>query len=227
MRLQRLVSDGRPESKERYGDKLFEAWYNTSLCRQKLGIAQASTAKKQAELETAKQVIQTFVQITGDFPNDWWKKFDRLYRQIQADLGQAPSPLERPKEIVVASASSKKSATDDVAEATATDKADAKKEGEQVAAKKGEGGSQMGVILFVLVLVGGGGGVAWMLLNKKPRRSSVLRQSMADDMPLFPMGSEPVVGSSPALEMPEFAMPRKATKKPAAGKPARPKGNPQ
>jgi len=227
MRLQRLVSDGRPESKERYGDKLFEAWYNTSLCRQKLGIAQASTAKKQAELETAKQVIQTFVQITGDFPNDWWKKFDRLYRQIQADLGQAPSPLERPKEIVVASSSLKKSASDEVSEATATDKADAKKKDERVAAKKPEESSSMGVVLFVLVIIGGGGTVAWMLINKKPRRSSVLHPPSTDDVPLFPMGGEPVAGASPALEMPEFAMPRKPVKKSTSGKPARPKGNPQ
>ncbi len=225
MRLQRLVSDGRPESKERYGDKLFEAWYNTSLCRQKLGLAQASTSKKQAELETAKQVIQTLVQITGDFPNDWWKKFDRLYRQIQADLGQAPSPLERPKEIVVASATTKKPMADDVAGATATDKANPKKKEERVAAKKTEESSPLGLIVFGLIVVSGGGFAAWLLINKKPRSLSVLHTPESGDVPLFAGDGEPAAG--PVFEMPEFAAPRKPVKKSVAGKPARPKGNPQ
>ena len=106
-RLQRLVADGRPETRDRYGDKLYEAWYNTAQCRQKLGQAQPTTAKKHAELEIAKSVLQTFVRISADIPDDWWKKFDRLFRQIQSDLGQSPSPLERPVTIVMASAPEK------------------------------------------------------------------------------------------------------------------------
>ena len=225
MRLQRLVSDGRPESKERYGDKLFEAWYNTSLCREKLGLAQASTSKKQAELETAKQVIQTFVQITGDFPADWWKKFDRLYRQIQSDLGQAPNPLERPREIIMASANNKASMNNEVADSKAAEKIKAKQAEEEVTAQKSEGSSTLGVVIFFLIVLGGGGGVAWMLINKKPRKMSVLHMPSADETPLFPTGGEPATG--PVFEMPEFAALRKPTKKVATGKPVRPKSNPQ
>ncbi len=222
MKLQRLTSDGRPESKERYGDKLFESWYNTSVCRHKLGMVQSTVSKKQAELETAKQVIQTFVQITGDFPADWWKKFDRLYRQIQVDLGQSPDPLVRPKEIVIAAA--KPIASDDLTE---TKTAHVKSKDDRTAAKKAEGGSPLGYILFGLIILGGGGAVIWMAINNKNKsHHPALRVAPSnDDTSLFPVESSPPAG--PILEMPEFAMPRKPVKKTiSASKPTKPKAKP-
>lgn len=228
-RLQRLVADGRPETRDRYGDKLYEAWYNTSLCRQKLGQAQPTTAKKHAELEIAKSVVQTFVRISVDIPDDWWKKFDRLFRQIQSDLGQSPSPLERPTTIVLASAPDKnKPRVDETNEATiktADNKKTAKKGSEATTHKSGSG--TMSVVVFLLIIVGGGGASIWMMMTKKSRkRSTRLAPEMNANEVMF-MAADDDLSGDLDFEIPVVATPRKASsakKGPTVKKPSKPKG---
>lgn len=208
MRLQRLVSDGRAESKDRYSEKLFEAWFNNATCRQKLGLAQSSTSKKQAELETAKQVIQTFVQITGEIPSDWWRKFDRLYRQIQSDLGQSPVALERPREIVIATATPKVRTSEADSKIEKPGSKDAKVNQKEVAAKPEPGGSVLMYALVGLIVVGGGGFSAWMIVSgqsQKKLRKTNLNQASPDFVSFAPDE-----GAGPIFEMPEMVAPKKS-----------------
>ena len=215
-RLQRLIADGRTETRDRYGDKLYEAWYNVSLCRQKLGQAQATTAKKQAELETAKSVIETFVRITVDIPDDWWKKFDRLYRQIQSDLGQSPNPLERPTTLVIAAAPAKTKT--EKTETTAAAKKKAKAEAAE--APKPAGGGGMAVAVFVLILVGGGGASVWMVLKNKNHKQPARVSHDSNDVLFSAAADEPAAG--PVFEMQDVATRRKTTvTKKAVKKPIR------
>jgi len=228
-RLQRLVADGRPETRDRYGDKLYEAWYNTSLCRQKLGQAQPTTAKKQAELEIAKSIVQTFVRISVDIPDDWWKKFDRLYRQIQSDLGQSPNPLERPTTIVLASAPDKNKPrvdeTNETTTKTAAEKTTAKKDSEAATHKSGSGTTSVAV--FLLIIVGGGGASIWMMINKKSRKKSI---RLAHDMNVSNvtfMAADNDLSGDLDFEIPVVATLPKASSAKKAGnakKPSRPKG---
>lgn len=227
-RLQRLVADGRPETRDRYGDKLYEAWYNTSLCRQKLGQAQPTTSKKNAELEIAKSVVQTFVRISVEIPDDWWKKFDRLFRQIQSDLGQSPSPLERPTTIVIASAPEKtKSGSEEPNEATtkaADEKKTSKTDAETTSHKSG--GGTMSVVVFLLIIVGGGGASIWMMMTNKSRKRPS-RLTPETDSVVFSMVDDEPSGDSD-FEIPVVAAPRSApstSKVPTAKKPNKPKGS--
>ncbi len=223
-RLQRLIADGRLETRDRYGDKLYEAWYNTSLCRQKIGQAQPTTAKKQAELETAKSVVETFVRISVDIPDDWWKKFDRLYRQIQSDLGQSPSPLERPTTIVITSAPPKATNPDESASDESVKVATKKNATPETAAAPKSGGGGLSVAIFVLIIVGGGGASVWMMMNSKTRKRPVRLAHEADNVAFMAADDEPSAGAM--FEVPEFATPRKSTaikKTSIAKKPSKPK----
>ncbi len=242
MRLQRLLSDGRHETKERYGDKLFEAWYNTALCRQKFGLTQSTTSKKHAELETAKQVIQTFVRITVDFPDDWWKKFDRLYQQIQTDLNQSPTPLERPQEIVIVATSPRTTESAASPDAKSADKLKTtskvtatvpqttvapKTVAPKTVAQKSDGGSGFAYAVFGLFVLAGGGAVVWLVMNSQSRRRRVIGGESDDAAPILVANAEfvtPSAATGPVYEMPEFRTPRKpatssSTKASTTGKP--------
>lgn len=225
-RLQRLIADGRPETRDRYSDKLYEAWYNTSSCRQKLGLAQPTTAKKQAELETAKSVVETFVRISVDIPDDWWRKFDRLYRQIQSDLGQSPSPLERPTIVVIASAPPKatnpdESPGDDSAKVAAkkNTKPDA------TAVPKSSGGG-LSVAIFVLIIVGGGGASVWMMMNSKTRKRPVRLAHEVDNVVFMAADDEPAGDADFEIPVADTHRRTPSTKKvPTVKKPSNPKGS--
>ncbi len=225
-RLQRLIADGRQETRDRYGDKLYEAWYNTSLCRQKMGQAQPTTAKKQAELETAKSVVETFVRISVDIPDDWWKKFDRLYRQIQSDLGQSPSPLERPTTIVITSAPPKATNPDESASdesAKVSTKKDAKPDATAVPKSSGGG---LSVAIFVLIIVGGGGASVWMMMNSKTRKRPVRLAHEADNVVFMAADDEPAGDAD--FEIPVADTPRRtasAKKVPTVKNPSKSKGS--
>ena len=216
-RLQRLIADGRAETRDRYADKLYEAWYNTTLCRQKLGQAQPTTSKKQAELETAKSVVETFVRISVDIPDDWWRKFDRLYRQIQSDLGQSPSPLERPTTIVFVSAPAKATQPDEASDDAAKIAAKKLEKSETAAAPKSSGGG-LSVAIFVLIIIGGGGASVWMMVNGKSRKRTGRLAHESDNLAFT--AADDVPNAGPMFEAPEFTAPRKVptTRKAAVAK---------
>lgn len=188
-----------------------------------------TTAKKQAELEIAKSIVQTFVRISVDIPDDWWKKFDRLYRQIQSDLGQSPNPLERPTTIVLASAPDKNKPrvdeTNETTTKTAAEKTTAKKDSEAATHKSGSGTTSVAV--FLLIIVGGGGASIWMMINKKSRKKSI---RLAHDMNVSNvtfMAADDDLSGDLDFEIPVVATLPKASSAKKAGnakKPSRPKG---
>ncbi len=225
-RLQRLIADGRLETRDRYGDKLYEAWYNTSLCRQKMGLAQPTTAKKQAELETAKSVVETFVRISVDIPDDWWKKFDRLYRQIQSDLGQSPSPLERPTTIVITSAPPKATNPDESASDQSVKVANKKNVTSEAAAAPKSSGGGLSVVIFMLIIVGGGGASIWMMMNSKTRKRPVRVAHEADNVVFMATNDEPAGNDDFEITVADTVRRTPSAKKVSTTKkPSKPKGS--
>lgn len=89
-RLQQITAkDPSPELKGRF----VEARYEMANCRRRFGNASDADADKLRKSAMAE--ITSFVQVYRDLDDVSFAKFDRLYQDIQADLGQAPTPLDR------------------------------------------------------------------------------------------------------------------------------------
>lgn len=119
LRLQRAQASG--TSNAEYESKYFEARYNVSWCRRQYAMTTKDTSVRTSELEAALQEIGALAAVTGSFPDQWWEKFDTLYRDLQRDLGRRPVvALERPvsvQEIATAGLEAGEASVDD--EATA------------------------------------------------------------------------------------------------------------
>jgi tetratricopeptide (TPR) repeat protein len=89
-RLQQITAkDPSPELKDRFVD----ARYEMANCRRRFGNASEADADKLRKSAMAE--ITSFVQVYRDLDDVAFARFDRLYQDIQADLGQAPTPLDR------------------------------------------------------------------------------------------------------------------------------------
>ena len=89
-RLQQITAkDPSPELKGRF----VEARYEMANCRRRFGNASDADADKLRKSAMAE--ITSFVQVYRDLDDVSFARFDRLYQDIQADLGQAPTPLDR------------------------------------------------------------------------------------------------------------------------------------
>lgn len=89
-RLQQITAkDPSPELKGRF----VEARYEMANCRRRFGNSSDADADKLRKSAMAE--ITSFVQVYRDLDDVSFAKFDRLYQDIQADLGQAPTPLDR------------------------------------------------------------------------------------------------------------------------------------
>ncbi len=89
-RLQQIIAkDPSPELRGRF----VEARYEMANCRRRFGNASDADADKLRKSAMAE--ITSFVQVYRDLDDVSFAKFDRLYQDIQADLGQAPTPLDR------------------------------------------------------------------------------------------------------------------------------------
>ena len=89
-RLQQIVTkDPSPELKARFVDARYELAY----CRRRFATASESDAEKQRKSAMAE--ITSFVQAVRDLDDVAFARFDRLYQDLQADLGEAPTPLDR------------------------------------------------------------------------------------------------------------------------------------
>ncbi|MBL8819594.1 MAG: hypothetical protein JNL58_26450 [Planctomyces sp.] len=92
-RLQQTIArDPNPEFRERF----FEARYQLSSVRRRYAAATpAASEDGKAQLRSAKAEITILTQVVRDIEEPWWGKFDKLYRDLQADLGEQAKPLER------------------------------------------------------------------------------------------------------------------------------------
>lgn len=163
--LQRKIQMS-PADKPRFESKLYDARYNLSYCKLKHGEAQPTPAKKKEVLSAARGEIIAFVQITPDIPDEYWEKFDLLYKDILKGLGEPVVDLERPRQIKPLTQAERKQKKKDDRKIAAVKRA--------TEAKKPEEGSSMAVILFgIVALLGlGGGGFMVMKGSKKGARRS-------------------------------------------------------
>ena len=165
-RMQTLLSQGGADARERYENRYYEARYNLTRCSLEMGLAQTG-AKKTEALETAKTQVVSFVAITSDFSEDWWPKFDGLYREIQTGLGLIAEPLEKPKEYVAPPTPEK------LASNGSSSKNSKKKTSKPKVKKKADDGGTTTYALFgIIALLGLGGGGFMVLKGTKTRKPS-------------------------------------------------------
>ena len=144
-----------------FKDRFLESRWQLSNSRRRY--AETGTADAQSQLRSALAEITIFVEVFRDIDESWWTKFDRLYQDIQADLGESPTPLERPTIVTpvepdpvpVPTASSSDAA---VAESTAT------------TITTEEGGSSILLPILGVCLAAGAAGGFYFLLSKPKKR---------------------------------------------------------
>tara|TARA_R110002072_G_scaffold13481_1_gene56759 strand:+ start:229744 stop:233268 length:3525 start_codon:yes stop_codon:yes gene_type:complete len=178
-RMQALLNQGGADAKDRYENRYYEARYNLTRCSLELGLAQTG-AKKTEALETAKTQVVQFVAITGDFNEEWWPKFDGIYREIQTGLGLIAEPLERPKDDFVAPVEPEK-----IAANPASSENPQKKSG-KAKVKKADGGGTLTYAIFgIIALLGLGGGGFMVMKGTKTRKPSAAMASVTIDSPVI------------------------------------------
>lgn len=175
-RMQTLLTQGGADARDRYENRYYEARYNLTRCNLELGLAQTG-AKKTEALETAKTQVVSFVAITSDFSEEWWPKFDGIYREIQTGLGMIPEPLEKPKEYV---------APPVIASNEPAPKNSTKKKTKAKVKKKAEGSDTMTYAIFgIIALLGLGGGGFMVMKGTKSRKPSAAMASVTIDAPVI------------------------------------------
>ena len=189
-RLFRVISAGRgnPQFKERH----LESRYNSALCRREIGLAHGSGPKSTKALEAAKQEIDVVVSVLGRLDEQWWNRFDRLYQDIQRDLGiDPPLPLQEPPSFEPAGITQ-------TAGPNSPESQSRESEQPNSAALVSAGDSGPTNVLLtggMLILAIGGAGGAWLLLAK-PSRSAVVaavtpaRLDSAGGLDFVPAGSD-------------------------------------
>lgn len=158
-RLQQIsAKDPSPELKARFID----ARYELAVCRRRFATASESDAAKQRKSAMAE--ITSFVQAVRDLDDVAFARFDRLYQDLQADLGEAQTPLDRnavavkPDEEAVEE--SEKSKTDPAVAANAST---------PDAAAEDSGSNTILIIVGVGVCLGIAGGMFYLMRKPKNR----------------------------------------------------------
>ncbi len=212
-RMQTLLTQGGADARDRYENRYYEARYNLTRCSLELGLAQTG-AKKTEALETAKTQVVSFVAITSDFSEEWWPKFDGIYREIQTGLGKIPEPLEKPKEYVAPPAPENLASNDSSSNNSKKKKTKAKVK------KKPEGSDTMTYAIFgIIALLGVGGGGFMVMKGTKSRKPSAAMASVTIDAPVI----APPPAAPPRKKRSATSQKRGAAAPPAATKAEKPK----
>lgn len=159
-RLQQLtLKDPSPEIRKLF----FDARYELGNTRRRVARVTKQEEEGKAQLRSALAEISSMVQVFRDIDDVTFARFDRLYQDIQADLGQAATPLSR---AVV----EKPSETEDTPGKTTTEETKAP---EQVATApkeqpKKESGGMLLPIVGIVTCVAIAGGLFFAM--RKPRQ---------------------------------------------------------
>ena len=97
-RLQRIVQE---EPDAEFEERLLEARFELSNSR--LRYAAAGGSDRETQLRSGLAEITIFTRVYRRIDDGWWNRFDNLYQDMQSELGESPTPLERPATIQVAS----------------------------------------------------------------------------------------------------------------------------
>lgn len=154
-----------------YFENFLTASYNSSLCRYKFGREQ-SVKEKQTVLGGARTELVTTSAVTKDMPDEWYQKFNALYRDVLTEMGQTPSDLPKSKEVTYTpppEPEKPKETTDETASKETGEKP--KTEKEPTAPPPPAQSSEMMTWLVVLgTLAMVGGAVAWTLMKKPSKK---------------------------------------------------------
>jgi cellulose synthase operon protein C len=183
--------------------------YNVAYARFKYAMAQSSEARKKPLLSRAYADVLITGSLTPDMGgDDYWPKFNELFRSIQqemVDLGmdemkgkqvadlerrERPTLQERSKAVADARQASQNDAAKAASTAAGTKPA-AKAAAKAEANPKPEGGST-GIIMFVLLLlVGTGGMVGYTVWSKKKQQPRPSYVDLEDESLPFPPKKSP------------------------------------
>jgi hypothetical protein len=182
---------GGPDGKarvEEWKKKHLEAGYNQALCYLGYGKAQSSSEARAKEVGMAKKSIEAYVRVTADVPEEWWTKYDALYKDIQKEQNPAATPvaLARPEVI---------EAPEPLANMP-TEEPDAPKETTpKPEVAKAESSNTGLVITAIIVLLAGGGGVGFFMFRKKPGKPESFG-APEGEVPEIPLSAAPDAGVS-------------------------------
>ncbi len=189
---------------EELKDRFLEA--RLEYIRSRYRYAKTGAADGGKQLQSALAELTIFAQVFTDLDDAWFAKYDRLYQDIQVDLGQAAVPLERPTPVEIPP---QNLATE------VTDAEDAKQSGDNAtpAAESPPPAEGPGLLMGTLAIaLAAGGGFAFYKLMSKPQQR---RRSFA------PAGGSftppPGAGSDSTGGVPDFSGLASAGGKGAAG----------
>ena len=187
----RMLAD-RPD----YQDQALDARYNSAVCRREYGLAHSSGAKGKQAIEQAKTELEMFARVSGPerVGDEWWQKFEGIYRTLQNDLNQIPMPLPRPETYQprpttsIARGNGRGSASPETRSSRGGR--------QQVSNEAQSSGSSLPTILGALVAIGGAAGLMYWYVKSQQgsRRRSVYATSAAT--PLF--APAPAPAAAPA-----------------------------
>ena len=164
-RLQQiLMKDPQSEFKPRFFDARFE------LSSARLRIAKSSNDKKAAaaQLGAGLAEINSLVQVFRDIDDITFARFDRLFQDMQAEAGQAATPLSRSAPVTPEAAPAAATSTEQpVAAAPGNNPVPAPAAAPQPAPESGSSGL-IGTIAVVVVGIGIAGAMFFMM--KKPKQ---------------------------------------------------------
>jgi hypothetical protein len=93
-----LQQDGNKE--EDFQEKLYDALYQTTACRQQFAKTQPEE-KRKLELGRAEFDLVTFTRTNpGLATSEWWPKYEEIYTSLQKDQGKVVSKLQKPNPII-------------------------------------------------------------------------------------------------------------------------------
>ena len=180
---------GGPDGKARIEDwkkKHLEAGYNQALCYLGYGKAQSSSEARSKEVGMAKKSIEAYVRVTADVPEDWWTKYDALYKDIQKEQNPAATPvaLARPEVI---------EAPEPVANMPPEESEEPKETVKKAEAPKAESSNTGLLITVIVVLLAGGGGVGYFMFRKKADKAESFG-APEGEVPEIPISAAPDAG---------------------------------
>jgi hypothetical protein len=171
-----------------YQEKHLEARYHVAYCRHRAALTQSKTQKKLDLLQTAEQDILYTIALQ-DLDDEWYNKFNGLYRDNKTAMGQIPTDLERTRPVVAQAAPAKPKAAAKKKPKTAVASAPAVKPAEPP-----QDSSLIWIIGFLVIAVAAVGGFVYMSLNSGKKKRVALAATAA------PTASKPAAARPAATE---------------------------
>ncbi len=212
-RLQMSLNAG--QSRPEYKEKHREAQYHLAQSRYQYALNASDKKKADEQLQRAKIEITTFTSLTPDLPETpWWDKFDKLYQDIQQQLGEVSTPLTRP-ELIAQSAGEKKISQYDAGEKSERDVAEQEPKVESKPKQEKAASNSMTYILMGVMLLAGIGFVGYILISGKKAEKRLTAEIAAELPDTF---SETMFASESATEK-QQAVRKKVPAQTAEGEP--------